>query len=53
MRGLTGAQRVALGLQMFEFAVDVLTQSVRAQHPDWSVQHVEAEVARRLHGDAA
>ena len=47
----TGAERLAIAAGMFRSARRMLSSHLRSEHPDWSTQQVQDEVARRLsHG---
>ena len=53
LRAKSGQESLAIAFGMFDFAVDVLTASVRDHHPEWTDRQVAEEVSRRLHGAAA
>lgn len=53
LRGMSGTESLAAAFEMFDFAVGVLSASVRDQHPEWNPPQVEKEVVRRLHSAAA
>jgi len=42
------AEKFLAGAELFEGACEVTRCGIRAQHPDWSLTAVEAELARRL-----
>lgn len=44
----SGAERLAIAAGMFRSARRMLESHLRAQHPDWSRDQVQAETARRL-----
>ena len=47
----TGAERLAIADGMFRSARRMLESHLRAEHPEWDPQRLQAEVARRLsHG---
>ena len=51
LRGKSGAERLRIADNMFSFARELITSSVRAAHPDWDNPRVAAETARRIsHG---
>jgi Rv0078B-related antitoxin len=51
LRGKTGAERLAMAFAMFESARRMLLSHLAAEHPDWSIEQVTREAARRLsHG---
>ncbi|MHC4876295.1 MAG: hypothetical protein ACYTGL_07340 [Planctomycetota bacterium] len=52
LRQKTHAQRVAMVSDAHETARQLVTGGVRDQHPDWNEEQVQAEVARRLLGEA-
>lgn len=51
LRRLSGAQRVAMGLEMVGFACAVIERNVRATHPEWNEGRITAEVLRRFAGE--
>ena len=48
LRGKSGMERLRLAHEAWELARDRLTAFVRANHPDWSSDQVQNEVATRL-----
>ena len=47
----TGAERLAIADGMFRSARRMIESHLRAEHPEWDSQRLQAEVARRLsHG---
>ncbi len=51
LRGKTGAERLKIASAMYSSARRMLIGMLRAEHPDWSPEQVNAEAARRLsHG---
>lgn len=47
----SGAERLAIASGMFSSAREMLLAHLRAEHPDWSEEHICQEAARRLsHG---
>ncbi len=51
MRGKTPADRLAAAFGMWRFARQLIEQTTRQQHPDWSDREIQAFVARRMsHG---
>lgn len=51
LRRKTPAERVQIGLRMWTSARDMLTAHLKSSHPEWSIERVAREVARRLsHG---
>lgn len=51
LRKKTGAERLAIAFGMFSMAREMLLNNLRAEHPDWSDEQVNAETARRMsHG---
>ena len=47
----TEAQRLEIGWGMWRSAVRMMTRLLRAEHPDWTDEEVNREVARRMsHG---
>lgn len=54
LRTKTGAERLQIAFGMYTAARRMLTNLLRADHPDWSEQQVLEEVGRRLsHGYTA
>jgi hypothetical protein len=47
-RGMTGQQRLQIGLRLYELARALVRGGVRHQHPDWDERQVEEEVTRRF-----
>ena len=46
------AERLQLAFNMWDFARDFLTVTVKREHPDWDEKQVRREVARRMsHGN--
>ena len=52
LRTKTGAERLKIADGMFETARKLIQARVRSQHPDWTPEQVNAEVARRLSHEA-
>ena len=51
MRNKTPAERLAIACGMWESARVIIGGTVRQQHPDWSEETVNQEIARRIsHG---
>ena len=51
LRALTGAQRLEVANRMFLDVQRMLTLKLEADHPDWSPEQIEREVAHRIsHG---
>jgi hypothetical protein len=51
LRRKTPAERLAIGMGMWTYARDLLRAVLRGQHPDWTDEQINREVARRLsHG---
>lgn len=48
---MSGAERVALAVEMAEEAKAVTVSGIRARHPEWSNAEVAVEWLRLLHGD--
>lgn len=54
LRTKTGAERLRIAFGMYTSAHRMLTNLLKADHPDWSEQQVREEVGRRLsHGYTA
>ena len=51
LRRKTGAERLAIAFGLFSSARRMVISMLRAEHPDWDEQQINAEAARRLsHG---
>ena len=51
LRRKTDAERFAMVDQMWCFARDLIHNTLRHEHPDWSDEQIQRETARRLsHG---
>jgi hypothetical protein len=51
MRNKTPAERLAIGCRMWESARVIIGGMIRQQHPKWSEEAVNREIARRIsHG---
>ena len=51
MRNKTPAERLAVACGMWESARVIVGATIRQQHPDWSKEAVNQEIARRIsHG---
>jgi Rv0078B-related antitoxin len=51
LRAKTVAERLEISWGMWRFARDMLRNILRGEHPDWSQEEIDREVARRLsHG---
>jgi hypothetical protein len=50
LRTKTEAERLAVGWGMWTFARDMIPNILRAEHPEWTDQEIQQEVARRLSG---
>jgi len=51
LRNKTPAERLAIACGMWESARVIIGGAVRGQHPDWSEEMVNQEIARRIsHG---
>lgn len=48
LREKTPAERLAIANGMWRSARDMLRNLLRAQHPDWGDDQIDAAVARRL-----
>ena len=53
LRQKTPAERVLMGLECNEAARTILACQLKSRYPQWSDAEVQAEVARRMLGDAA
>lgn len=52
LRAKTGPERLAIGWGMWESARRMLTSHLTAEHPEWTVEQVQLEAARRMALDA-
>ena len=51
LRAKTPAERLAISFGMWRFAQQMIRLNLQRQHPDWSVEQVQRETARRMsHG---
>ena len=51
LRKKSPAERIAIANGMWRFARGMLQQILKREHPEWSADQIEREVARRLsHG---
>lgn len=51
LRAKTGAERLAIAFGLYSSARRMLISALRAEHPDWDEERINAEAARRLsHG---
>ncbi len=50
MRRKTPAERLAIAFGMWDFAAEMIQANLRREHPDWSVDQVQRETARRMRG---
>ncbi|MBI4785690.1 MAG: hypothetical protein HY782_01405 [Chloroflexi bacterium] len=48
LRRMTGEQRLALAFDMWKTARETTRAGIRAQHPNFSPEAVDREVARRI-----
>lgn len=47
-RRMTVGEKVAEGIRMFRLGMGIMRGSIRTDHPEFTEEQVEAEVARRL-----
>lgn len=52
IRRTPGWQRLEAASEMHQFAMGVVTASVRSRYPDWSETQIKHEVFRRVMGEA-
>lgn len=52
VRGKTPAERIAMILDANDTARSLAAAGIRHCHPDWNERRLQAEVARRMLGDA-
>lgn len=51
LRSKTPAERLMIVAQMWEFAAQLVRDTIHSQHPDWPAEQVEQQVVRRMsHG---
>jgi hypothetical protein len=51
MRGMTGAERLALAGALFSSARSMLCHHLASQHPEWDEEKLQRETSRRIsHG---
>jgi hypothetical protein len=51
LQAKTPAERLAIGHGMWRYARNMLLAVIRGQHPDWTDEQVQREMARRIsHG---
>ncbi|MDY7092076.1 MAG: hypothetical protein SX243_03805 [Acidobacteriota bacterium] len=48
LRAKTGAERLQIAFEMWESTCRMLTNMLSAEHPDWTAEEVQREVARRM-----
>ncbi len=48
LRRMTGEQRLALAFEMWKTACETTRAGIRTQHPEFSPDEVERELARRI-----
>ena len=48
LRSKTGAERLAIAFEMFESARRMLSHHLTTEHPEWTPEEVQREVARRI-----
>ncbi|MEX0713474.1 MAG: hypothetical protein WD278_14050 [Pirellulales bacterium] len=51
LRAKSEAERLATGAGMWRSARDMLGRLLRAEHPEWSLDMLQRETARRMSGD--
>lgn len=52
LRNKTEAERLAISHGMWRHARDALTNMLRSEHPEWTEEQIEREVARRMSNGA-
>ena len=50
-RAMSGARRLELAFQAYQFALDVVRLTERQRHPDLSPEELAWRVTRRMQGD--
>ena len=50
LRSMTGAQRLAIAFGMNRSMRRFLTGTIQSEHPEWTPERVEQELARRTSG---
>ena len=49
-RRMTPGQRIECAMRWTAFTLDIARGGIRSQHPDWTDEHVEREIGRRITG---
>ena len=47
-RRMTPAERIEDVFKLYDMGVELMRSGIRAQHPDWSGDQIEAEISRRF-----
>jgi hypothetical protein len=50
LRAKSGAERLQIASRMFAAAARMLASQLAVEHPDWSPERIQVEVARRIAG---
>lgn len=51
LRKKTPWERLEIAFRLWDFARDLLRETLRLEHPDWDDERIQREVARRMsHG---
>ena len=51
LRTKTETERLEIAFSMWRFARDMIAGNLKAEHPDWSPEELQRQVARRMsHG---
>ena len=53
MRALSGGERVRMAFTLYDLAKDACRAGIRARHPDYTAEEIEAELHRRIEYDRA
>lgn len=49
-RRMTPSERIDCAMRWTAFTLEVARGGIRSQHPDWTDEHVEREIGRRITG---
>jgi hypothetical protein len=53
LREKTERERLEMGFAMWRFARDMMRAAITAEHPDWTGEEIQREVAKRMSHGAA
>ena len=52
LRDKTPAERLAQAYNMWDFAVSLMTASIRNDFPNWTAEQIQQEINKRIRGRA-